>query len=156
MADDGGPSCVQLRDFLAGRDVPCPVCRYNLRGCDGAACPECGARLDLRVGSIDLRLGPWLLCVLALAVPMGFSGICGLAALNGWRQSTLWSGRDYLIMGGLWALTIACGVALLVISKRRARFLRRSRAAQWTRAWVTVVVSAAIQVGAYWLLFVAI
>lgn len=50
-----------LRVFLTDRDVPCPVCRYNLRGLGSTTCPECGVRLDLRVGSIDLKLGPWLL-----------------------------------------------------------------------------------------------
>ena len=64
-----------LKAFLVERDVPCPVCSYNLRSIDRSECPECGARLDLRVGSIDLKLGPWLACVLAVALPMGFTGI---------------------------------------------------------------------------------
>ncbi len=31
-----------LREFLAGRDVFCPQCEYNLRGLDQPRCPECG------------------------------------------------------------------------------------------------------------------
>lgn len=36
---------------MAEQDVPCPGCGYNLRGCQGAACPECGTPLELQVGS---------------------------------------------------------------------------------------------------------
>jgi hypothetical protein len=31
-----------LGEFLAGRDVPCHACGYNLRGVRGVQCPECG------------------------------------------------------------------------------------------------------------------
>src|SRR5688572_24753805 len=31
-----------LRAFLAGRDVSCPNCEYNLRDLAGDRCPECG------------------------------------------------------------------------------------------------------------------
>jgi hypothetical protein len=36
-----------LRDFLVGRDAPCPGCGYNLRGITGSQCPECGAAVSL-------------------------------------------------------------------------------------------------------------
>jgi len=32
----------QLATYLAQHDVPCPKCRYNLRGVANALCPECG------------------------------------------------------------------------------------------------------------------
>ncbi len=153
MVDGGASTGDFLRGYLSGRDVPCPVCRYNLRGCGGATCPECGARLDLRVGSIDLRLGPWLLCVLALALPMGFSGICGVAALIGWRNSIAWGGRDWFILGGLWAVTVLYAIALAMVARRRASFLRRTRGAQWTRALLLAAASAVVQFGSLWLLF---
>lgn len=38
-----------LRTFLAGRDVPCPVCGYNLRDLEQERCPECGTHVDLGV-----------------------------------------------------------------------------------------------------------
>lgn len=31
-----------LADYLAGRDIDCPGCGYNLRGLTQSSCPECG------------------------------------------------------------------------------------------------------------------
>ena len=71
-----GPSEAELlQAWLSSRDVPCPVCGYNLRSIEVANCPECGAKLDLRVGSTDLRIGLWLVGVIALTVPLGFIGL---------------------------------------------------------------------------------
>ena len=37
----------QIREYIADRDVPCPTCRYNLRGVVSGLCPECGLALGL-------------------------------------------------------------------------------------------------------------
>lgn len=131
-----------LAAFLERRDEPCPVCRYNLRGIDRAQCPECGARLDLRVGSIDLRLGPWLLAVLGVAVPMGFTGVLGVIAAIGARQPALWTARDWLGLACAWALALVYGGMLLWTVRRRPRFLRRPRVEQWWRAAALTVFAA--------------
>lgn len=137
-----------LRSFLAQRDVPCPVCRYNLRGAGSDRCPECGARLDLRVGSIDLKLGPWLLAVFAVALPMGFSAVVATIAAIGAKISVYWQPRDWIILGTHAGLTAVCAVALRVLVKKRAAFLRRSRGFQWLLAWVLVAVMAVVQTAA--------
>jgi hypothetical protein len=36
----------RIRTHLAEQDVPCPGCRYNLRGAQGSLCPECGRAFD--------------------------------------------------------------------------------------------------------------
>jgi hypothetical protein len=72
-----------LRALLTSRDITCPVCAYNLRGNESSNCPECGANLDLRVASTDLKLGPWLTAVLGLALPLGFASIAGLVRVVG-------------------------------------------------------------------------
>ena len=136
-----------LRDYLADREVACPVCSYNLRGLDGNHCPECGARIDLRVGSIDLRLGPWLASVLSIALPMGFTGILALMATIGAQRSVSWRSGDWVILIVGWGLTTIYAVALIVLSKRRGRFLRRPAAQQWRRAALLAVVMLVLLLG---------
>ncbi|MHC5023597.1 MAG: hypothetical protein ACYTGG_06755 [Planctomycetota bacterium] len=135
-----------LRAWLAGRDLPCPVCRYNLRDCAGESCPECGARLDLRVGSIDLKLGPWLLGVFALAIPLGFTGILAVVAAVGSQRAFTWSAMDWVALGVLWMLTLVYAAGLWLLCRRRAKALKRTRRAQWVRACLLVALMAALQV----------
>ncbi|MCH7848632.1 MAG: hypothetical protein IIB53_09755 [Planctomycetes bacterium] len=143
-----------LRAFLTDRDIPCPVCRYNLRGLPSTSCPECGAQLDLRVGSIDLKLGPWLLCVLATAIPTGFNGILSTIGTIGAISSAYWDSTDWLQLAAFIGLTVAFGSALAIVVRRRSRFLRKTTAAQWRRAWILVVIMAGVQALTIWGLYV--
>jgi len=45
MDERSPPAARRLRHWLAGADVGCPRCRYNLRGTSGVVCPECGLAL---------------------------------------------------------------------------------------------------------------
>ncbi len=63
--------------FLKGRSAPCPRCAYDLRNIQSATCPECGERLELKVGSARPRFG-WL--VIAMA-PGCFSGVAACFVL---------------------------------------------------------------------------
>lgn len=45
--DAQGPESERLARYLADRDLPCPKCRYNLRGTRSQSCPECGTALSL-------------------------------------------------------------------------------------------------------------
>lgn len=56
--DAGSANSPALAAFLADRDQPCPRCGYNLRGVEGAQCPECGERLVLTLER-RRRLGGW-------------------------------------------------------------------------------------------------
>ncbi len=47
IARQGFTVVSHVRAYLADRDLACPRCRYNLRGCAGTACPECGLVLTL-------------------------------------------------------------------------------------------------------------
>jgi uncharacterized paraquat-inducible protein A len=64
-----------LRQYLAMHDAACPVCAYDLRGLTSSKCPECGATLELRIGSHDLRLWPWLVALLSAGFPLGFNAV---------------------------------------------------------------------------------
>jgi hypothetical protein len=67
-----------LADFLAAQTPPCPVCAYSLQGIESDRCPECGARLELRLASTDLRLGVWLVALVFLAVGVGFLALLSI------------------------------------------------------------------------------
>ncbi|MEX2218367.1 MAG: hypothetical protein WD749_06360 [Phycisphaerales bacterium] len=72
-AHGGQPAPDLLIPFLALRDTPCPACTYNLRGLTGAACPECGAPLELRVGLTEPRMALWIAGLVGLAAGAGFN-----------------------------------------------------------------------------------
>lgn len=55
---------------MADRVLRCPVCNYNLTAITTTKCPECGATLQLRMSSDDLKLGPWVVALLAMAFPL--------------------------------------------------------------------------------------
>lgn len=69
------PEDVDLRRFLASRDVPCPSCGYNLRGLAGEVCPECRQELVLTVRLAEPRLGWWLAGLIGLACGVGFDAL---------------------------------------------------------------------------------
>ncbi len=67
----GQDDVARLLEFLRGRDVPCPLCRYNLRDLTQQRCPECRHELLLTVGVTRPRCLGFLLAV----TPCTFSGI---------------------------------------------------------------------------------
>ena len=72
--------------FLAGRDIPCPACGYNLRGVTQEACPECAMPLTMA----DLRgkgavMKHWVVPTLVSVVVIGLATVFlarGLVALG--------------------------------------------------------------------------
>ncbi len=142
-----------LKMLLTVRDIPCPVCGYNLRAISSANCPECGATLDLRVGSTDLKIGPWLACVLSAALPLGFSVIM---TVIGAILSLLYGLSDagqFFFLGGL---AIAYSVVLIVLIKKRRVLWSRPRRTQvlfatWLSlaCWVAVAIVLAVMFYVY-------
>jgi hypothetical protein len=71
--------------FLAGRDVACPLCRYNLRGLASPRCPECGRELCLTIGLVEPRIGAWITCTVACAASAGLGILASVSVLRaGW------------------------------------------------------------------------
>ncbi len=66
---------ILLREFLAGRDVECPQCRYNLRDLTGNRCPECGDEVVIRLNMAEPKLAMWIAGLVGLASGAGFSGL---------------------------------------------------------------------------------
>lgn len=71
-----------LGQFLADRDVPCPRCRYNLRGVASEACPECGWALILMLR--DRGLARYARLALAMAF-LWASLVGGFISVQSWK-----------------------------------------------------------------------
>jgi hypothetical protein len=129
-----------LRTLLASRDITCPVCAYNLRGNESNHCPECGAGLDLRVGSVDLKLGPWLTALLGVALPLGFVSMYALFSLITMFAFALSGSGTPGPLSLLMCIAVpgfVCGgYAFLLwrIVRRRRKFWAKPRRAQWRSA----------------------
>ena len=135
-----------LRQFVQGRDVPCPACGYNLRNTSSVRCPECGAELHLQVGSPRQRMGTWLTVLLAAALPLGFYLTTAAMAvgpliehLTG-RSSAFrnWGHSDWIAMGLLLGASVITGLIVLIIVRSRARPMRCSAARRWGIALTAV------------------
>jgi hypothetical protein len=138
-----------LLDFLRERDVPCPLCRYNLRALTTPRCPECGRELRLSVGLVEPRQGAWLTGQIALTAAAGIGLMIILfCSANGWpeggnpRQGLLNAAFTFHL------LMIPAAAAWLMM---RRRYLRRSRAVQWAGAALAI---AAVAVGMVLLMMV--
>ncbi|MCH8343570.1 MAG: hypothetical protein IH983_06245 [Planctomycetes bacterium] len=131
-ADNDQSEAELLKALLAERDLPCPVCGYNLRAIASSNCPECGAKLDLRVGSTDLQLGPWLAALFAGALPLGivsFVLVIGLGA------------GDPILFAVFFVGALAYTMLLAVLVRKRRAFWKQPRKRQWWLAVCSAIVS---------------
>lgn len=64
-----------LQTFVAGRDVACPGCGYNVRDLPGDVCPECGQRLRLSLGLVEPKQASLIAGLVGLAAGAGFGGL---------------------------------------------------------------------------------
>lgn len=117
-----------LRSFLADRDEPCPNCGYNLRGLQGAMCPECKLELSLSLQVTPYRQGLYTATLLGMTAGASFCllwcGVLGYGRLD--RLS--YHASELLVLAGC-GLVLATVVGLLVLW--RARFLRQPLYLQW-------------------------
>jgi hypothetical protein len=124
-----------LRELLASRDIPCPVCSYNLRGLDRPVCPECAAPLRLHLTSSNLRLGPWLLGVISLALALGFDGVVSLLLSFGLILSPPKSPAAFQIfltfLGGFILLVAVAGAGIWALVAKRPAWNRLPLRRQW-------------------------
>ncbi|MEE9128994.1 MAG: hypothetical protein V3T84_03180 [Phycisphaerales bacterium] len=131
-----------LKQLLASREFSCPVCGYNLRGIESDTCPECGAQLDLRLVSADLKLGPWIAAILGVALPLGFGLIMTLLLSYIVFEEGSSGADEANVLGSFLLLTIVEGVALGLLLHKRKKFWRNTTQYQQTIATMCIGVSA--------------
>ena len=135
-----------LIGFLSDRDVPCPLCRYKLRGLTTPRCPECGRELQLTVGLTEPRQGAWVLCQIAVAATGGI-GLLALISIiqHGW-PGYMDNPMLFNLCFGYYLASIPLTVAVFLL---RRRYLRMTREKQWTIAIIACVATAASIIGMF-------
>ena len=115
-----------LAAFLAGRDVPCPRCGYNLRELSGSRCPECGEQLTLCVNLVEPRQAALIAGVIALAAGFGLNGLL----LIYWVVMDRMRGLDEFFYCNAFGAAVE-GVALAVWLRGWRGLRRRAGASRW-------------------------
>ncbi len=64
-----------LLRFVAGRNVACPGCGYNVRDLRTDRCPECGDQLELSLRLAEPRQGALIAGLVGLAAGAGLGGL---------------------------------------------------------------------------------
>lgn len=130
-----------LTTFLGQRDVPCPGCKYNLRGLTGTRCPECDQELALQVGLVEPKIAAFVAGLVGISVGMGGATLLLMGILMSCvkyhksvklESDTLWSGMLGFVLSG----------ASMAVWLRSQRWLaRRSRVVLWGLAVLGAVVA---------------
>ncbi len=111
-----------LSMFLRGRDVPCPLCGYNLRDLTQQQCPECRHEFLLTVGVTKPRFLWFLLAM----TPCTFAGIAaGLTLIPVIVQRLGVAGPPPAILVTLVLLGLVSAVGGLMLIRHRFAFLRQ-------------------------------
>jgi hypothetical protein len=134
-----------LLSFLRGRDVECPLCRYNLRDLSSPRCPECGRELRLTVGMLQPYMSAWV----TLAITLCASGAIGLLFLLLVIRNGLpaWDAEHRTALNvAYWFHVAMIPLALAAVIWRR-RFMRVARREQWFAAILALVACALMFTG---------
>ena len=115
-----------LLEFVACCDEPCPVCGYSLRGLAEPRCPECGSSLELRVGSPQLRVGPWAVALVSFALGLGFDGVVSLLMTIALILDPTTSWEPIGVVSGFTVLAGAMLIGLVRVARSRPTWTRRT------------------------------
>lgn len=127
LIDTGADRDMLLR-YLAGRDVPCPRCDYNLRDLVGDRCPECGDQLVIRVNRVEPRIAALIAGLVGLSAGVGLNGLLLIYAAFVMRLRNGMA-MDFITCNAIGFLVE--GIALWVWLKTWRLIRRLSPKAQW-------------------------
>jgi hypothetical protein len=126
-----------LIDWLRDRDVPCPLCGYNLRHLTSPRCPECGQELCLAVTAVEPFLKAWITLAASAAASAGV-GVLMLVLV----ARVGWPGEDEPLLDISICLFIAMIPVAGFIFYRRRKLLKLARSTQWTVAIICIAMFA--------------
>ena len=122
-----------LRQFLRGRDVTCPGCRYNLRDLTGDRCPECGQEVVLQLRLAEPRQAALLTGLVGLSAGAGLNGLLLVYwAILQFYMAFRSPDNSFLWTIGIGFLIHAAALAIWLRQWRRIRVL--GAGARWTLA----------------------
>lgn len=124
--------------YLAGRDVPCPRCGYNLRNLASVNCPECGEELTLGVGLVEPKQAAAITGLIGLSAGAGLNGlllICWIVISLRIKQGFTWF-VPFNASG-----FIVTGVLLLFWLRGWKRIRRLPSRSRWALAIATWAIS---------------
>ena len=112
-----------LRAYLDERDVPCPMCGYNLRNLTSTRCPECGERVELHLKLAEPKVGAWIAGLMGLSAGLGFSVLILVLMV-------CFAGFDVVLLAQAWPLWTGAAIqsVFLIVWIRKAMWLRRKPA----------------------------
>jgi hypothetical protein len=122
---DAGPETPWLTAYLAGRDVPCPICSTPLRDLVGDTCPRCRNPLTLTLGTVEPYLRAWIALAVATCASSGIGAFIITILLDEGPPPS----HMRLLCAAVWFFAFSTPVGPAVVLTRR-RFLRLSGTAQ--------------------------
>jgi hypothetical protein len=138
---DAAPDTPWLAAYVAGRDVPCPICSTSLRDLAGDTCPHCHNPLALALGAVEPHLRAWIALAVATCASSGVGAFLIAILLDEGPPPK----RMRLLYWAVWFFTVSTPVGPTVVLTRR-RFLRLPPRVQRRLAFtgMTLVLLAAI------------
>jgi hypothetical protein len=122
---DAAPDTAWLTAYVAGRDVPCPVCSAPLRDMPGDTCPHCRSPLTLTLGTVEPYLRAWIALAVATCASSGVGALLIAVLLDEGPPPP----RLRLLYASVWFFAASTPIGPLVVLTRR-RFLRLGATAQ--------------------------
>jgi len=143
-----------LNKFLAGRDVSCPTCGYNLRDLRGDQCPECGHSLEvtIRVNDGSMMRWVWAFASSCLSVPLGI--LYSIITVITLIESLAYSVGGYIWMYLFAGLFLGGTIIAIMLLIRKRSFLRK--AVQTQLLLTKIIVSYNIVILSAFIIFVVV
>lgn len=129
-----------LAEFLAERDVACPLCGYNLRSLTGDRRPECGHEVRLSVALKESALGPHVAALAAWCFGSGAGLLLSTVGLFNASPQWWWSAGGVTLL--IATLVNVTGLCLFMARRRDIRRWRHEAQRLFAiLSWAAVVVS---------------